>query len=101
MKVIFISGPYRAKTWGKRNNNINHAREAAIKLWKQGHAVICPHMNTAHFDGACPDQVWLDGDLEILKRCDAIYVLKGYELSEGSKQEIYWAKAWNKEIIYE
>ena len=101
MKVIFISGPYRAKTYMGIHRNIEEARKAAIQLWQQGWAVICPHMNTAHFDGACPDQVWLNGALEILHRCDAVYVLKKWETSEGTKQEIYWAKVWNKEIIYE
>jgi hypothetical protein len=97
MKVIFISGPYR----GNISNNIQHARMAAIKLWKEGWAVICPHMNTAHFDGLCPDETWLKGDLEILKRCDAIYVLKGWNESIGTKKEIERAINWGKEIIWE
>ena len=55
LEVIFISGKYR----GDVDYNIAHARKEAIALWQKGYAVICPHLNTAHFDGLCPDEVWL------------------------------------------
>lgn len=100
MQVIFISGPYRADTLQGVMKNIQRARSAALKLWKQGYAVICPHSNTALFDGAADDSVWLKGYLEILKRCDAIYMLKGWEKSEGSRAE-YHEAAGKLEVIFE
>ncbi len=101
MKVIYVAGAYRNKTeWGLVEN-IRHAEAAAIKLWQEGWAVICPHKNTAHFGGLCPDDTWLKGDIEMLKRCDAIYMLKGYEGSEGAMIELATAAIKNLEIIYE
>lgn len=91
MKVVFISGPYR----GDIDRNIAIARDHAERLWKKGYAVFCPHLNSAHMDGICPDQAFLDGDLEILHRCDYIYVLPGWETSEGAKKEAEEAKKWN------
>lgn len=101
MKLIFIAGPYKAATRKGIKANIAHARAAAIRLWKEGYAVICPHMNTALFDGICPEETWLQGDLEILKRCDAIYLLDNWESSIGARNELQKAMEWNLEIIYE
>ena len=101
MKLIFISGPYRAPTKAGIHKNIMVARKASIKLWQEGWAVICPHMNTAHFDGLADDSVWLDGDLEFLRRCDSIFMLKNWEASIGSWEELKLAVKLNKEIIYQ
>ncbi len=101
MKVIFVSGAYRANNIPDLQENICKARTEAIKLWQQGWAVICPHSNTAYFDDYCDEDVWLKGDIEILKRCDAIYMLKGWETSEGSKKEYNIAIEMGLEIIYQ
>jgi hypothetical protein len=58
-------------------------------------------MNTANFDGLCPDQVWLQGDLEILRRCDIVYFLKDWKLSEGSRAEYQEAVKLKKELMFE
>jgi hypothetical protein len=91
MKLVFISGPYRAKTGYLRQLNIDEARKHSIHLWQMGFACICPHMNTANFDGLAPDEVWLEGDIEMLRRCDMIYLLPNWEQSEGTRAE--WAEA--------
>ncbi len=98
-KVIFISGKYRADTEWELEQNIENARNAAADLWQQGYIVICPHMNSAHMGGLCDDSIWLDGYIEILKRCDAIYLLKGWEESIGSVNEFNIAYHENKEIF--
>lgn len=101
MKVAFISGPYRSNNIYGIQENIRNAERYAIKYWKLGYAVICPHKNTALFDGLCPDIVWLDGDEELLKRSDVLVCIPGWEESEGSIREYYYAMGHNKEIIIE
>jgi hypothetical protein len=87
MNLIYVGGPYRAKTeWGVAEN-IHRAELAAIELWKKGWAVICPHKNTAFFGGICDDQIWLSGDLEIIRRCDAVCLIEGWDKSRGSARE--------------
>ncbi len=87
MKVIFISGSYRnGSEWGIQEN-IRKAEDAAIRLWKLGWVVLCPHKNSANFGGVCDDSVWLDGYLELVRRSDAIYLLKGWHKSVGSRAE--------------
>lgn len=106
MKVIYVSGKYRANTeWGLMEN-IAHAERETIKLWKQGWAVICPHKNTAHLGGIFNNTqsehgLWLKGDLEIVNRCDAIYMLSNWRNSDGAKEELDLAKKLGLEIYYE
>lgn len=91
-RVIFISGAYRNGTeWGLEEN-IRRAEDAAIELWKRGWVVICPHKNSARFGGACPDRVWLDGYKELLRRSDAMFLLRGWRQSEGSVSEYELAR---------
>ena len=101
MNVIYIAGPYRSDTeWGLEKN-IRHAEDAAVKLWKEGFAVICPHKNTAHFGGICDDKVWIKGDIEIMTRCDAVYILKGWEKSFGATEEHRIALELDMDLMYE
>ena len=95
MKVAYVAGPYRAPTPYQTLRNIREAEYAALKLWKMGYAVICPHKNTALFDGECDDSTWLEGYLEILKRCDLIVPLPNWPESEGSQVEILYALKHN------
>lgn len=100
MRVIYLAGPYRASTIHEIKLNIDRAEKYALHLWALGWAVICPHKNTALLDGAMPDEVWLEGDLAILKKCDAIAMMPGWEESSGAFDEHEKAKKWKKQIIY-
>ena len=55
-----------------------------------GYTVICPHTNTAWMDGV-PREWFLEGDLKILAKCDAVVLLPGYAKSEGTMGEIKFA----------
>ena len=101
MKVAYVSGAYRSDCTNGVWENINKARTAAVKLWNKGYAVICPHTNSIFMDGINTDTTFLEGDLEILKRCDVIYMLKGWRKSQGATAEHDLAKKLKKEIIYE
>ena len=92
MKVIYLAGAYRAATIREIVENINKAESWALQLWKAGAAVISPHMNTRLFDGALPDEIWLQGDVEIMKRCDCMAVMPGWENSRGTREELIQAR---------
>lgn len=92
MKVIYIAGPFRALTaWGIEQN-VRAAEELALEAWRAGFAVICPHTNTRFYDGALPNDVFLRGDLEIVKRCDAVLLLPNWRDSAGAVAEVEVAK---------
>ena len=90
LNVIFISGPYRDPRGEYLvRENIRYAEHEALFVWFSGGVALCPHLNTAMFGGAfgIPDDTWLKGDLELLSRCDAIYMIHGWERSTGAKAE--------------
>lgn len=94
MKIIYTAGPYRGDGWNAVFENIVRARTAARQLWLKGYAVICPHANTLFMDGPdIPAMRFIEGDLEIVGRCDAILMLPGWERSEGSRLEYQRATA--------
>lgn len=101
MKVVYVAGPYRAATPFQIQKNIREAAEIALKYWKLGFAVICPHTNTALFDGEAPDEVWLTGDLELIRRCDVVVMTPRWKASVGAIAEHSLAEELGKEIIYE
>ena len=100
MKVVYIAGPYRANTLHGIRLNIRRAEEAAIGIWQMGCVALCPHKNTALFDGLADDSIWLRGGLELLRRCDALLVLPNSENSKGTQAEIELAGELGIPVYY-
>lgn len=90
--VGYVAAPYRAKTIRGIVENIRHAEKIALDIWALGYPTICPHKNTALFDGAAPDDVWLRGDLELLNRCDFLVYSPNSDSSAGARAEIEHAR---------
>ena len=104
MKIIYIAGHYRNERGEYYvRMNIRAAEEAALFVWLNGGVALCPHKNTSGFGGAhgIPDQTWLDGDFELLKRCDAIWAIPGWSSSSGATNEVDYAKLQNIVILYD
>lgn len=87
MKLLYVAGPYRSDTLNGIAENIAKARQVALEIWQAGGYALCPHMNTALMDGAVTVEHILEGDFEMLRRCDGIVMLPGWEQSEGAKME--------------
>jgi len=102
LKVIYVAGKYRANSDNGVFDNIIHARREAVKLWNQNWAVICPHTNSMFMGSRLGgDEKFIEGDLEILSRCDAIFMLSGFSHSVGAMIELEKAKELGLEIYYE
>lgn len=84
-KLVYISGPYANGGHGVERN-ISIARNIAIRLWEEGYGVICPHLNTQHFewDCLCEWQDYMDGDLTMVERSDLVVMIPGWEDSKGA-----------------
>ena len=101
MKVIYIAGPYRDKRGEYYvHQNIRAAEEWAQLVWGMDAVALCPHLNTRFFGGLLPDEVWLKGDKELLRRCDAVMVIPGWELSAGTTKELDFAKSIHKPMFF-
>ena len=104
MKVIYVAGKYRderGEYWVRQN--ILMAEEYALLVWKCGGVALCPHKNTSGFGGAITargDDVWLEGDLELISRCDAVWAIPDWENSSGAVKEVEFAKARNIPVLY-
>jgi hypothetical protein len=104
MPVVYVAGPFRAKPdvhnqW-VQHCNIRKAEGVAHTVWEMGAAAVTPHLNSAHFQGSLPDSVWLDGDLAILAKCDAVVMVDGWTDSEGAKAEQQFALSRGIPVFY-
>ena len=84
---------------GAITNNPNYVEQFAAaekKLIAEGYAVINPVKNSGF---TYPE--YIDMGLNELMRCDAIYMLKGYENSQGAKLELMYAVTTGKKVFSE
>lgn len=100
MNVIYVAGPFRGPNSWEIEENIRRAERLALEVWRIGMACICPHTNTRFYQGAAPDHVWLDGDLELLLRCDAILMTPDWERSKGASAERDFVLQHGKPVYY-
>ena len=99
MKVVYLAGPYRASTEFGVHENIHSAGRAALAVWRMGAVCICPHKNTAYFGGELPDEVWLRGDRELIRRSDAVLMMDGSLASCGAGTEEAFAASIGKPVF--
>lgn len=100
MKIVYICGPFRSETHWGIVQNVRRAEALALEAWKLGCAVFCPHLNSANFQGAAPDSLWLEGDLAILERCDAVLCTPDWETSSGARIEVALANDLGKPVFF-
>ena len=92
MLLAYVAGPYRGASHFEVSQNIAAARAVAARLWAMGVAAICPHTNSAFLSGAAPEEVFLEGSLEMLRRSDLVVLVPGWERSSGTAAEIAEAR---------
>lgn len=107
MKVMFVSSPYSADTDEGIDDNILKAEKVSTALMSKGWYVITPPKNT----GRCEKYKFLSGEegykfllamyIEILSRCDAIIMCKGWKESEGCRGEYKFAMENGIHIFFE
>lgn len=88
MKLVYIAGPYRGPNEWAVVGNIRAAEALAVEVWQAGAVAVCPHKNSGLMAGIVPDDVFLAGDLEILRRRDAVVVTANWQASEGARGEV-------------
>lgn len=95
---IYISGKI---TGLKRNKYLRIFKKAENKLYKLGYVPI----NSAKVNDMLPKDTtyneYMDMSMCMLSFCDSIYMLKGWECSNGAIIEHKYALDNNYKIIYE
>jgi hypothetical protein len=95
MKVVYIAGPFRCPSLacpGQQDHfgihqNVTRAMALALEVWRLGAVALCPHGNTFCLQHSAPDSVWLEGDMELMRRCDAVLMVPGWSDSRGAIAE--------------
>lgn len=97
--LVYVAGPYTAVESGEElltvDYNIEAARKVAAALWDDGHFVICPHANTAHFEDIATKTSYddfLEGCYRMIRKCDAVVLLPNWKLSGGARKEMNLAR---------
>ena len=88
MKVIYIAGKYRGPNAWAVEQNIRAAEEVAARVWAAGMVALCPHANSRHMEGVASEDHFLEGTMELLRRCDAVVLVPNWRDSEGARAEV-------------
>jgi hypothetical protein len=90
----YIAGKFRGPSHWDIAQNIRRAEAVALAAWRSGlfSWVYCPHLNTAHFQDAAPDDVWIEGHLEAMRAVHreggVVVVMNGWDKSSGTRAEL-------------
>lgn len=85
--VIYIAGPFRGANAWEVEQNIRRAEAVAFQVAQAGAMPLCPHTNTRFFDGTLTAEFWLEGTMELLRRCDAAIFTPLWMKSSGARAE--------------
>lgn len=100
MPVVYIAGKFRGANSWEMEQNIRKAEALSLEVWRAGMVALCPHCNTRFFQGAAPDEVWLKGDLELLRRSDVLLTVDNWEDSVGATAEVAFAQRLNIPVVH-
>ena len=93
---IYISGKITGTT-----DYMERFAEVEERLTKQGHKVINPAKVCATLPITLGYEDYMKVCITLLDLCDTIYMMYGWEHSEGAGIENVWATETGKEILYE
>lgn len=102
MKLIYIAGPYTAKTAAEVHANIQDARRVADAVNRTpGCFAVTPHFLGSGIEDSLPPQGWYDGTMEVMLRCDAVVKTSCWQMSVGAVAEVVKAEEHNIPVFHE
>ena len=102
-KIIYVSGKYSASTSEQIQENILTARSYAILIWEKGYTALCPHLNTLNFEehSSLEYDDYIEGDLELISRCNGVFMLPDWIDSKGANIEREYATNIGLPVFYD
>ena len=86
--IVYVAGAYRAPTTWDVAENIRAAERVGLEVARLGAMPLIPQANTGLFNGQLTAEFWLEGTLELMRRCDAVVLVPGWEAPGGTRGEI-------------
>ena len=89
VKLVYVAGRYSASSDRTVEENVEAAR-AVARLVVAAHPLlfpVVPHQLNAGVEDLGDYEWWLAGTLELMRRCDAVVMVPGWEGSRGACAE--------------
>jgi hypothetical protein len=100
MKLVYVAARFTAHTDWERSELVQLARRHGLEIAKAGALPIMPTANSSLFWEQCTEVFWRAGYIELLRRCDAIYLCPGWEASKGCCAEHEMAMHLRMPVFY-
>lgn len=85
--VVYVAGPFRGRDGWAVHENIYRAESLARAVAALGAMPLTPHSIGAHMDGTETAEFWIEGTLELMRRCDAVIFTDDWQRSVGARGE--------------
>lgn len=93
LRLVYVAGPYTAPTPRGVKKNISLARHCARAVAEvPGLFPVVPHQLGIGIEEVGDYAYWIEATLEVMRRCDAVYAIPGWEKSKGAVGEVKEAK---------
>lgn len=101
MHLIYIAGPYSAPTPDGIKANCDRARACGRNVASvPGCFPLIPHQLGAAIEDIGDYAYWIAATLEVMRRCDAVFVVYPHATSKGTHGEIEEAKRLRMPVFY-
>lgn len=101
MKVIYVAGKLTGMDNFEISRNVRAAEDVGMAVAVAGASPMIPHTNTGLiFFGTCSAQFWYDATLALMRRCEAVILVPGWEESKGTQGELVEAKRLGLPVFY-
>ena len=92
---IYISGPITGRSDEENEKAFN---EAKLEIMKLGHVPVSPWDIGKVLPRSFTHSDYMDIDIEILRRCDAVVFIDGWEKSDGCQLEHAIVRSWQLSV---
>jgi hypothetical protein len=88
--LVYVAGPFTGADRVAVEANIMRAALRGVEVAKLGACPIVPHSNTSlpEYEHVQSYKFWIAATLEMMRRCDALLTVPGWELSSGARGEV-------------
>lgn len=100
MKLVYVAGPFRAPTPEGVFGNILRAEAVGYEVAKLGASPVIPHANTRSLHSHIDEAFMLEATLELMRRCDALVLVEGWQESQGTRDEMCEAHFLGLPVFY-